>query len=167
MAFRRFRSIRPVSRRISSPFGRGAPTIVTDTGNLHLKYVWNGRKLVNELGGAASVAFSRARDDAQEYWETVAWNPELHPYMTGREKEAGKFEVIPTSGNITGQVRARLIGSLDPTEPYMIIHEFGDSHYAGHFPLRMTMDFIAPRIRMHLRTAIGEGMRNLNSPSTS
>jgi hypothetical protein len=145
MAFRKFRSRRPVPKRIKSAFGRGKPSIIS-RGRLQLRYVWNGQKVIEDINEAVLRAFKRAEDDAYEYWTTVAWNPALHPYATGAEERAGRFGVVPSGS----RNRARFTGRVTLSEAYPIYHEFGTSRYPGHFPLRQTMDFIAPRIRQYL-----------------
>jgi hypothetical protein len=88
----------------------------------------------------------RAAADARNYWEDVVWQPQLHPYMTGNERDAGRFLVRRSARN-----RVRFTGSVDLGQaPEAIYHEFGTRNYEGHFPLRQTMDFIAPRIRTYL-----------------
>lgn len=151
MAFRKFRSRRPVSKRIKSVFGRAAPSIIS-RGNVQLRYVWNGQKTFEAINAAALRALQRAEDDAREYWTTVAWNPALHPYMTGNEMRAGRFSVVPSAG----RTRARFVGRVELSDEYPIYHEFGTARYPGHFPLRQTMDFIAPRIRLYLAQELSQ-----------
>jgi hypothetical protein len=70
--------------------------------------------------------------------------------MTGAAKDATEFVVQPMG---EGRTRARLIGRVNLDDPYVLYHEFGTSRYEGHFPLRQTMDFIGPRIRVYIAEA--------------
>lgn len=147
MAFRVFRKRRPVPKRIKSVFGRGGPSL-TPSG---VKYTWNGERVIGAINAGALRAMKRAEDDAREYWNEVAWAPALHPYATGAEQEAGQFTATPNERNTV-----RLTGAVTLGEEYPIYHEFGTANYEGHFPLRQTMDFIAPRIRAYLAAELSQ-----------
>lgn len=147
--YRRFRQLRPVSERYATPFGRGRASIRSG----QVEYTWNGRTLIEQLSARSERALELAAADALEYWTSYIWSPQFHPDMTGKERDAGRFYVErnPETGF------ARLVGTVEMSEEYPIYEEFGTSKREGHFPLRRTMDWVAPRIREHLKEEMASG----------
>jgi hypothetical protein len=112
-----------------------------------LEYRWRGQKVIEQLTAGANRAMQRASDDATTYWREVVWTRENHPYMTGNERDAGRFVVFAGGAD---RRRATLVGYVELGDEYPLYVEFGTQFQEGTFPLRRTMDWIAPRIRGYL-----------------
>lgn len=147
--------------RFGTDFGSGArpssgatsaSRISFGRGGGQVEYRWSGNKVIEQLGAAANRALQRAANDAKSYWDDTIWAEADHPYMTGKERDAGRFLVFGGGGelNSTANTKARLVGFVDLTEDYPRYVEFGTSKMAPQYPLRRTMDWVAPRIRRYL-----------------
>lgn len=112
-----------------------------------IEYTFNGRRVIEALTDAVERAMQLAQDDAYTYWREVVWTKDQHPFMTGAERDAGSF-VIDAQGD---PLRPRLVGRVDMSQDYPYYEEFGTRFREGHYPLRRTMDYVAPRIRYYLR----------------
>jgi hypothetical protein len=117
---------------------------------------WQGSRVVDAMILSTREALQVAADEAKEYWDDTVWGEvpnEMHPYATGTERDHGHFQVFEEGST------AVMIGYVDLDKDYPIYEEFGTGTRAGHFPLTKTMDFEAPRIRLHLAAAARRNLR--------
>jgi hypothetical protein len=132
---------------IKSPFGRGKPSLPEGD---NLQFEWRGRKAIEALMPAVERGLQRAREDAERYWREVIWTRANHPYMTGTERDAGRFDVVPGATSLKAELRVW----VDMDAEYVLWEEFGLPGREGHFPMRRTLDWVAPRIAQYIREEI-------------
>lgn len=106
---------------------------------------WRGDEVIVQMARGVVIGLQGAGADWLDAWQEE-WDPDRHPYMTGRARDEGGTS-IEQDGDVFTLV-------LYSPPDYMVFEELGTEHQHAHHPLLRSADAITPGVPGHLLAGI-------------